>query len=671
MGLHVHRILIAAVMAALLLVPQVPAAFGVHDPALSGQAPGAVYASVSDKTLDKATGNTGDMLAESADSAGWPKDANWVVLARARAGLLTAGQAKKYYNNVLDVLKTTGSPQLSETQSSDNSKIIMALTAAGYRADNIGGYNLVEPLADMDFVLKQGMNGPVWALLAVDSGGYTIPKLASVNSSAEDNAANAKKQTTRDGLIAAILASHRSDGGWAYSGMSSDVDMTCMAIQSLAPYYNTNREVHRTVDVALAWLRSVQNQDGSFSSGGYITSESASQVIVALTSLGIDPAKDVHYLKNGKGALDSLLSFYVRGGGFKHIYDNDKSNGLASVQAYYALVAYYRYRDGQTSLYDMSDAGTSDYVMRLCYQREDTAGGGNDSGDPAEGTKPKPSNNKDKNPGQTRNGSSIKMKAETTEQARASINSIKTITTRSLPADAAGYSEADIKAIEDAYLSYQKLTPAERLAVEQDASWKKYCEITAKLGQVRHADAASGIDMRGNTEETLPWTVALQIHPWSPGKDKIAQVQNLLGEGGELGDMYDICFLDHPTGKTWHPKGIVTVRMPAEKTSEGEVIVHICDSGKIEFLDGKRIADDQIEYQATSFSPYGIATMEGSVDDLITVPEETGKTQDKPSLLPWIVIAGVAILAVIALVAARRRLLGEPGGANAGQSDEK
>ena len=70
--------------------------------------------------------------------------------------------------------------------------------------------------------------------------------------------------------------------------------MTGMALQSLAPYYSRDPAVQEAVDRAIARLSQMQNDDGGFStfsgSGGKVaTSESASQVIVALAALGIDP----------------------------------------------------------------------------------------------------------------------------------------------------------------------------------------------------------------------------------------------------------------------------------------------------------------------------------------------------------------------------------------------
>lgn len=65
-------------------------------------------------------------------------------------------------------------------------------------------------------------------------------------------------------------------------------------------------------------LSRVQQDNGGFMSWGTVNSESCAQVIVALTSLGIDPAADSRFIKNGASPLDGLCAFACAGGGFRH-----------------------------------------------------------------------------------------------------------------------------------------------------------------------------------------------------------------------------------------------------------------------------------------------------------------------------------------------------------------
>lgn len=266
----------------------------------------------------------------------------WLVLGLVRSGReVPAG----YYENVLDYVahKINDREQLHRSKSSDNSRVILALTAIGKDVTNVAGHNLLKGLTDMKYLKKQGINGPIWALIAFDSHNYEIP-----------TAFEGGEQVTREGLIDCILAAQLSDGGWDLSGEKSDPDLTAMAIQALAPYYEKNEKVKTAVDTALETLSKMQMADGGFGSWETVNSESSAQVIVALTSLGIDPNKDARFIKNGRSVVNALCDYFVEGGGFKHVADMEV-DGMASEQGYYALTACDRLQKGQTSLYDMTD----------------------------------------------------------------------------------------------------------------------------------------------------------------------------------------------------------------------------------------------------------------------------------------------------------------------------
>ena len=260
----------------------------------------------------------------------------WMVIGLARSGrTVPAG----YYDNVVEYVKAKAdaNERLHRAKVTDNARVILALTSIGKDVTNVGGHNLLKGLDNMAYVQKQGINGPIFTLIALDSHNY--PTMGDV---------------TREKLIETILGAALEDGGWTLSGTKADPDMTAMAIQALAPYYKTNETVKAAVDKALEVLSALQRNDGGFGSWGTVNSESCAQVIVALTALGIDPATDSRFVKNGSTVLGALAGFYVDGGGFKHTADGER-NGMATEQGYYALAAYFRFVNGQTSLYDMSD----------------------------------------------------------------------------------------------------------------------------------------------------------------------------------------------------------------------------------------------------------------------------------------------------------------------------
>lgn len=267
----------------------------------------------------------------------------WAVIGLSRARLLSDETAQSYEQTVEDYVKQAGSVRLHHAKSTENSRTILGLTAAGYNAANVAGVDLTAGLTDMAYLRAQGTNGPIWALIALDCHGYDIPQCA-----------DGEEQVTREGLVAEILSYQCNDGGWALMGDESDVDMTAMALTALAPYKD-DVEVKAAVDAALAYLSDAQQDDGGFMGWGTANSESCAQVIVALTALGIDPAADSRFVKNGASPLDGLCAFACEGGGFCHSNEQAEPDGMATEQGFYALAAYDRFRQGMTSLFDMTD----------------------------------------------------------------------------------------------------------------------------------------------------------------------------------------------------------------------------------------------------------------------------------------------------------------------------
>lgn len=273
----------------------------------------------------------------------------WTVLSLARAEYpVPKDYYDVYYANVESKVKETFGV-LSTVKLTEYSRAILGLTSICKDPKSVAGYNLVSPLADYNNVKKQGINGPIFALLALDSGKYEIPTVSEGGT-----------QNTRDQMIDYILSKEigkdtSTAGGWALSGTIPDPDITAMALQALAKY-KEKPLVSTAIDRALVTLSSIQKEDGGYSSWGTVNSESISQVIVALTELGINPATDSRFIKNDQNwLLSALESFYVPGAGFKHVLTGSV-DAMATDQCAYALAAYNRLVDGENSLYNMSDA---------------------------------------------------------------------------------------------------------------------------------------------------------------------------------------------------------------------------------------------------------------------------------------------------------------------------
>ncbi len=252
---------------------------------------------------------------------------DWYFLGLARAG-------KKPLDEYVGVLKDNISP---------TPRMILALTSAGYDPQNFCGNNLLEKFSDLDEVTGSGyITDVIFTLIALDSHKYEIP-----------DAETGKTQTTRQALIEKIIEQQTAEGCWGYTyggQYYTDIDATAEAITAMAPYYNLNSVVKTSVDSALEWLATQQSEDGSFGNN----SCSTSQVIVALTALGINPTTDERFIVDGKNMIDALCTF-VTDDGFKYMSTSKSADTISTYEGYYAMVAYKRLLNGSTSLYDMSD----------------------------------------------------------------------------------------------------------------------------------------------------------------------------------------------------------------------------------------------------------------------------------------------------------------------------
>ena len=268
----------------------------------------------------------------------------WAIIGLARFGYtVPANYYDDYYARVEKYVKNC-SGVLHERKYTEYSRVILALTAIGRDPSNVAGYNLLTPLGDFEKTIWQGLNGPIWALIALDSGNYDIPK----------NPA-AKTQATRQLYIDEILNNQMKDGGWSLTGTGdSDVDITAMALQALAKYQD-QKAVKTATDSALTWLSKNQDSKGGYASWGTTNVESVAQVIVALCELGMD-LNDSRFVKNGRTLTENLLSFRQSNGGFYHVLDgSDGNNQMSAEQGFYALVAIDRAENSKNSLYRMGD----------------------------------------------------------------------------------------------------------------------------------------------------------------------------------------------------------------------------------------------------------------------------------------------------------------------------
>lgn len=270
----------------------------------------------------------------------------WAVIGLARGGCaLPRAYWDGYYAAVEDYVSAREGV-LHSRKYTEYSRVVLALTAIGADPRNVAGYDLLLPLGDFEKTVRQGVNGPIWALIALDSGGYEIP----VN-------AGAAVRATRQLYVDELLSRQLEGGGWSLGGRGggeADADVTGMALQALSPYRD-QAGAAAAIDKALSRLSRMQNSRGGFSSGGEETAESAAQVVVALCSLGIG-LEDARFVKNGNSPLARLMELRDPDGGFRHTPSASGPDRMASEQGFYALVAAQRALEGASGLYRMDDA---------------------------------------------------------------------------------------------------------------------------------------------------------------------------------------------------------------------------------------------------------------------------------------------------------------------------
>ena len=153
---------------------------------------------------------------------------------------------------------------------------------------------------------------------------------------------------TLEEAVDKLLEFQLSDGGWSVSGSVSDVDVSAMVLQSLAPHKN-DEKVAPAIERALGFLSAAQLEDGDYKSYGVANPQSVAQVIVALSSLSIDLSSDERFIKNGNDLLDGMLK-YATADGFAS-KESAETSYTATVQSFYALVSYLRMLDGRAPLY--------------------------------------------------------------------------------------------------------------------------------------------------------------------------------------------------------------------------------------------------------------------------------------------------------------------------------
>ena len=259
----------------------------------------------------------------------------WNVFLMERMGRPVSAQQKQSYLD--SIVKTYTNPKNSALKPTTIARVVLAVTALGEDAANVGGVDLIDLLCRGKF-MTAGSNEPIWALIALDSAGYTVPAGAAWD---------------RQKLIDRALTYQNPDnGGFGLNGNDEvGTDMTAMAIQALAPY-RKDPKVQTAIDAGLGYLKHEMDRNCDFG-----TSETIAQVIIALGCLDQDPLDPANGFvrSSARDLITALCAYKMDDGGFRHLMAENKSQNMSTLQALMAFESYRRVKAGQPNLYDMTE----------------------------------------------------------------------------------------------------------------------------------------------------------------------------------------------------------------------------------------------------------------------------------------------------------------------------
>ena len=313
---------------------------------------------------------------------------DWIALAMGRYSVVNAaGQPLFFYEDAqtaylagIDVYVTQCYAEndglLSKSKVTETQRLALTAAALGGDPQRIGSYNgqPIDLIADGSYnctlnVTRQGIMGVIFALIAKNACDVQTPQTVKYSD---------------EFFYTYLFERELPAGGWTLSGKIADSDVTAMALCALAlrqndpAVYTVTRAIDgKTVlttvgeaaNRALEALSHLQRPDGGYASGGVVNSESCAQVLTALSMCGVDAAADARFCKNGNSVLDALRSFRLSDGSFAHVKNEsgkaETYNAMATDQAAYALVAFWRAQTGLRGLYDMRPDTSAPLSMLL------------------------------------------------------------------------------------------------------------------------------------------------------------------------------------------------------------------------------------------------------------------------------------------------------------------
>ncbi|MDD6882062.1 MAG: NPXTG-anchored protein [Firmicutes bacterium] len=267
----------------------------------------------------------------------------WMILAQMRAGQAISD---KNISDYLTDLNKEIAKWSSAKKPTDIERVSLTLTILGKDITDYNNKNLAEMIYNHPN-LDSGSNELIYALIALDAAKVTPPSDA---------------KWSKAEMIDKLLDFQNENGGFGLnSNASSDIDITAMALQALAPY-QSNQEVKQASDKAIGFLKNEIDKI----SYGYGTAESNAQVILALATLNMDAVESGFGTKYENIFSHLIKNYSTEGYGFRHDTTKNEANNMATIQVLQSLEAYRRYMEEEPSYWDLTQKSvTYKTVIRL------------------------------------------------------------------------------------------------------------------------------------------------------------------------------------------------------------------------------------------------------------------------------------------------------------------
>ena len=205
---------------------------------------------------------------------------------------------------------------------------ILAMTTAGIYANWASSGDLIQGISFDNVVMMGGYLNKVDALTALESGKYEMVESGDL---------------TRQDLIDFTMSLVQSDGSFSYANMGdvSKIEVTSSAVTGLILSGEGGAVTKAIADGVEFIKNNVKESDRP---------TDIIKAVIALNTAGVD-ATDV----NGKDLISWVMKYSRDDGSFSFNENDKKGNVEDAAWALLALASQYRFTQGMTSMYDLSD----------------------------------------------------------------------------------------------------------------------------------------------------------------------------------------------------------------------------------------------------------------------------------------------------------------------------